>query len=100
MRVSTRARHITAASQIIRGSLQCLFAVALLLIFAVTILVGTGAIKLPQWTKSLDQYPPDIRSGYAGGLLGCVCVLFVVFLGAGLAQMRREARNSNIRPPA
>lgn len=97
MRIAPRTQRPSALSQTIRGATQCLFALALLLIFAVAVLVGASAIKLPQWARNLDQYPPEQRSAYAGGLLGCVCVVFILFFGAGLLQMRREAATGTSR---
>ncbi|KAH6657190.1 hypothetical protein BKA67DRAFT_532415 [Truncatella angustata] len=69
MPTSTRARHTATVSQTIRGSLQCLFACVLLMIFAVAVLVGAGTIKLPPWTKSLDQYSPRDHTGPASNIV-------------------------------
>lgn len=82
----------SALSQTVRGTTQCLFALALLLIFGTAILVGTGAINMPQWAKSLDQFSEGDRPLRAGALLGCVCLVFFLFIAAGILQMRRESR--------
>lgn len=71
--------------------MQCLFALIVLFVFVVAALVGTSAIKMPQWARSLDQYSDEERAVYAGALLGPTCFFFFLLLIAGVLQMRREA---------
>ncbi|KAK9802378.1 hypothetical protein AB5N19_08187 [Seiridium cardinale] len=90
-------RRPSALVEALRGATQCLFALALILIFTMAILVGASAISLPQWAKNLDQYSDEERPARAGALLGCVCLLFILFFGAGLLQMRRENQTEGSR---
>jgi TRAP-type C4-dicarboxylate transport system permease small subunit len=71
---------------------QALFAVLIFFIFGAAVLVGAGAISMPEWSKALDQLPDNERPAYAGALLGSTCLIFLIFLSAGLIQMRREAQ--------
>lgn len=67
-----------------------LFAVMVFVIFICAVLVGAGAITMPEWSKNLDQFPDAQRNAYAAGMFTCVIVVFFIFLAAGLIQMRRE----------
>lgn len=96
-KIQAPRRPPSGVHQIVRGTGQCLFAIVIILVFAAAVLVGAGAIKLPQWAKSLDQYTDEERTGPAIGLLGCVCLLFILLFGVGLLQMRREERGNWIR---
>ncbi|KAF2997462.1 hypothetical protein E8E14_002065 [Neopestalotiopsis sp. 37M] len=85
-------RRVEAAKQGFRGAVQCLFALAVLMIFALAILVGTGAIKMPAWSRSFTNLPASQRDAYGGALLGCACFFLAVCCGIGVYLQRREAR--------
>lgn len=88
-------RRPTRASAFRRAAVATglvLFTVVVLFIFALTFLVQGGAIKLPQWAKSLDQGPPETRAEQAGAMVACVIVLFVLFFCWASYQLVKEAR--------
>ncbi|KAK8058064.1 hypothetical protein PG994_008512 [Apiospora phragmitis] len=72
---------------------QIMVTLVVILVFAMAFAAQTGTIKMPVWADTWQGVPADIRSTYAASLLGTVSFIFVLFFGAGILQMMREARN-------
>ncbi|KYK56184.1 hypothetical protein DCS_08151 [Drechmeria coniospora] len=69
---------------------QGLFAVLVIAIWVFVWMVQLQAIRLPDWTRDWHEAPADVQTTYAVTLFACVGLIFVLFLAAGLFQMRRR----------
>ncbi|ORY56390.1 uncharacterized protein BCR38DRAFT_118308 [Pseudomassariella vexata] len=87
-----RAQYISAFNQRLYAAFQAVFAIIVIMIFVMTWAVQSGAVKVPQWGKAWDTVSSDTQDEYAAVLVPSTCILFVLFLGGGLLQMRRQAR--------
>lgn len=74
------------------GFIQAVFALALFAIFVIVWLVQGGSIPLPEWAKAWNGVSPELQRTYAAALVPAVCILAVLFIGAGIILMRREQR--------
>ncbi|KAK7935949.1 hypothetical protein PG985_001444 [Apiospora marii] len=72
---------------------QVTVTLVVVLVFAMAFAAQTGTITMPTWADTWQGVPAHTRTTYAASLLGTVCFIFVLFFGAGLLQMMREARS-------
>ncbi|KAK8032615.1 hypothetical protein PG990_002349 [Apiospora arundinis] len=86
---SNSSRQFWEAVQMIG---KVLFTVAVILIFFMAIAVNTGAVKLPDWADTWQEFDPEKRNKSAAIVFSIVCTLFVFVCAAGIIQMLREGR--------
>lgn len=71
---------------------QVAVTLVVVLVIAMAFAAQTGTITMPTWADTWQGVPAHQRNVYAATLLGTVCIIFVLFFGAGLLQMMRESR--------
>ncbi|KAI1505728.1 hypothetical protein F5X99DRAFT_404764 [Biscogniauxia marginata] len=76
------------------SALQTVFALFLFALFIIAFVIQSGGITLPEWAKTWQDAPPELLPGYAGALLGSICVIAAVCIAAGIILIRSEAKKN------
>ena len=88
------ARQPSSFQRSLLGFLQVAFTLALFAIFVIAWLVQGGTIPLPEWAKAWNGVSPKLQATYAAALIPAVCILAVLFIGAGVILMMRERQQA------
>ncbi|KAI2631767.1 hypothetical protein GGS21DRAFT_522999 [Xylaria nigripes] len=73
------------------GIVQVIFAILIFIIFILAFVIQSGAIVLPQWTRTFQGVSPEQQSEFTAALLSVIIVISVFILGAGIYLSRTNA---------
>jgi cytochrome b subunit of formate dehydrogenase len=70
------------------GIAQVLFAALIFIIFFLAFIIQSGAIVLPQWTKTFQGVSPAQQAEFAAALLSVILVVTAIIVVAGIYLAR------------
>lgn len=63
--------------------------IVVIVVWVMAWLVQAGVVKTPKWARDWSGEPAHVQQEYAAALMTSVCVVFFLFILAGIIQMRR-----------